>query len=199
MEMTFRWYGQDDPVKIEYIRQIPGMKGIVTAIYDIPVGEVWPLERILELTKTTKDGTNFYNLGEAAKEIGAVNTIVNTNGKLKGFNTDFYGFLYSVQSHNVSFEGKLIAREKIRTKKKVIKAIVEKMEQFADDGFDYAEKCFISNSACLEDAAAVAALIEERFPKLKGKVLINSIGTTIGSHTGPGTVALFFWGAERED
>ena len=49
MEMTFRWYGQDDPVKIEYIRQIPGMKGIVTAIYDIPVGEVWPLEKIMEL------------------------------------------------------------------------------------------------------------------------------------------------------
>ncbi|CEN75196.1 mannonate dehydratase [[Clostridium] sordellii] len=55
MEMTFRWYGKDDPVKIEYIRQIPGMKGIVTAIYDIPVGEVWPLEKILELKKTVKD------------------------------------------------------------------------------------------------------------------------------------------------
>ena len=51
MEMTFRWYGKDDPVKLEYIKQIPGMKGIVTAIYDIPVGEVWPLERILELKK----------------------------------------------------------------------------------------------------------------------------------------------------
>lgn len=49
MQMTFRWYGQDDPVKIEYIRQIPGMKGIVTAIYDIPVGEVWPLDKIMEL------------------------------------------------------------------------------------------------------------------------------------------------------
>ena len=51
MEMTFRWYGKDDPVKIEYIRQIPGMRGIVTAIYDIPVGEAWPLEKILELKK----------------------------------------------------------------------------------------------------------------------------------------------------
>ena len=100
---------------------------------------------------------------------------------------------------NVSHEGKLIPREKIRTKKKVIKAIVEKMEQYADNGLDYADKCFISNSACIEDAAAVAALVEEKFPKLKGKVLINSIGTTIGSHTGPGTVALFFWGQERED
>ena len=55
MKMTFRWYGQDDPVKIEYIRQIPGMKGIVTAIYDIPVGEVWPLDRILELKKTVEE------------------------------------------------------------------------------------------------------------------------------------------------
>lgn len=100
---------------------------------------------------------------------------------------------------NVSNEGKLIPREKIRTKKKVIKAIVEKMEQFAEGGLDYADKCYISNSACLEDAAAVAALVEERFPKLKGRVLINSIGTTIGSHTGPGTVALFFWGQERVD
>ena len=35
--------------------------------------------------------------------------------------------------------------------------------------------------------------------KLDGKVLINNIGTTIGSHTGPGTVALFFWGDERVD
>lgn len=55
MEMTFRWYGQDDPVKIEYIKQIPGMKGIVTAIYDIPVGETWPLDKILELKKTVED------------------------------------------------------------------------------------------------------------------------------------------------
>jgi mannonate dehydratase len=55
MEMTFRWYGQDDPVKIEYIRQIPGMKGIVTAIYDIPVGEAWSLEKILELKKSVEN------------------------------------------------------------------------------------------------------------------------------------------------
>ncbi|MEG1311412.1 MAG: mannonate dehydratase [Romboutsia sp.] len=55
MEMTFRWYGKDDPVKIEYIRQIPGMKGIVTAIYDIPVGDTWPLDKILDLKKSVED------------------------------------------------------------------------------------------------------------------------------------------------
>ncbi len=100
---------------------------------------------------------------------------------------------------NVDYEGKLIPREKIRTKKKVIKQIVEKMKENAEDGLDYSGKCFISQSACIEDAKEVAALIESEFKKLNGKVLINYIGTTIGSHTGPGTVALFFWGKERVD
>ena len=100
---------------------------------------------------------------------------------------------------NVSNEGKLIPREKIRTKKKVIARIVEVMEQHARDGLDYNGKCFISHSACYDDAKAVAEQVESKFPKLNGKVLINSIGTTIGSHTGPGTVALFFWGDKRED
>ena len=94
-------------------------------------------------------------------------------------------------------QGKLVARQKVRTKKKVIRAIVDKMEENAEGGADYSGKCFISNSACMEDAMEVAKLIEERFPKLKGKVEIFSIGTTIGSHTGPGTVAVFFWGSER--
>lgn len=99
---------------------------------------------------------------------------------------------------NVNDEGKLIPRFKIRTKKKVIEAIVSKMETYAKDGLDYSGKCYISNSACIEDAKAVAELVEKKFPKLNGKVEINSIGTTIGSHTGPGTVALFFWGSKRE-
>lgn len=49
MKMTFRWYGADDPVSLAHIRQIPGMTGVVSAIYDIPVGEVWPLARIQAL------------------------------------------------------------------------------------------------------------------------------------------------------
>ena len=75
----------------------------------------------------------------------------------------------------------------------------DKMEACARDGLDYDGKCYISQSACYEDARQVADLVEERFKKLNGPVEINSIGTTIGAHTGPGTVALFFWGAERKD
>ena len=50
MKMTMRWYGkQDDPVKIDYIRQVPGMTGIVGSLFDVPVGEVWPEDKILAL------------------------------------------------------------------------------------------------------------------------------------------------------
>lgn len=99
---------------------------------------------------------------------------------------------------NMDNEGRLIPRAKIRSKRKVIQEIVKRMEENADDGLDYSGKCYISQSACVEDAKEVARLVEERFPKLCGKVEINYVGTTIGSHTGPGTVALFFWGKKRE-
>ena len=98
---------------------------------------------------------------------------------------------------DVDLAGHLIPREKIRSKKKVIKRIVEQMEATVRDGHDYDGRVFISQSACYEDAKAVADLVERAFPKMKGKVEIFSIGTTIGAHTGPGTVALFFWGTER--
>ncbi len=98
----------------------------------------------------------------------------------------------------VDKEGKLIPHSKIRTKKRVITAIVDKMAEYAEGGTDYSGKCFISNAFCYDDAKAVADLIRERFPNVK-EVLINDIGTTIGSHTGPGTVALFFMGKHRDE
>ncbi len=104
----------------------------------------------------------------------------------------FGGLLDICPLLNVDPAGKLTAREKIRTKKRVIRETVKKMEQFAENGRAYDGKCYISQSACYEDARAVADLIEERFPNLKGKVEINWVGNLIGSHTGPGTVALFF-------
>lgn len=130
----------------------------------------------------TSDLTFFIKGGRVTKTAGFIGSVLNICPLL-----------------NVDYEGKLIPRAKIRTKKKVIQAIVDRMEECAEDGLDYSGKCYISQSACYEDARAVADLIEQRFPKLNGKVEINHIGTTIGSHTGPGTVALFFWGKKRED
>ena len=47
--MTFRWYGATDAVTLQYIRQIPGMEGIVAALYDLPPGTLWPRERLEKL------------------------------------------------------------------------------------------------------------------------------------------------------
>ena len=49
MKMSFRWYGDGDPVRLSYIRQIPGIHGIVSAVYDVPVGQTWPVENIKAL------------------------------------------------------------------------------------------------------------------------------------------------------
>lgn len=60
MKMTFRWYGDPDPVTLKEIRQIPKMQGIVSAIYDVPVGEVWPEEKIVALKeKIEQAGLSF--------------------------------------------------------------------------------------------------------------------------------------------
>lgn len=144
----------------------------------------WIEEHKLELHHWffTSDLTFFIKGGRVSKTAGVFGTLLSICPLL-----------------NVDYEGKLIPRAKIRTKKKVIAAAVDKMEEFAKDGLKYSGKCYISNSACYDDAKAVADLVESRFPDLNGKVLINDIGTTIGSHTGPGTVALFFWGTRRED
>ena len=100
---------------------------------------------------------------------------------------------------NMDTPGHLIPREKVRTKRKVKQTIVERMLQHAENGADYSGKCYISHSDCPNDARDVAEFVEKAFPALKGKIEIYTIGTTIGSHTGIGTVALFFKGDLRAD
>lgn len=144
----------------------------------------WAQEHRLNLQHWffTSDLTYLIRGGRVSKAAGIVGSVLNICPLL-----------------NVDYQGRLINRAKIRTKRKVIQAVVEKMKEHAQDGADYSGKCYISQSACMEDARAVADLVEAAFPGMQGKVLINDIGTTIGSHTGPGTVALFFWGDERVD
>lgn len=143
----------------------------------------WTLENRLKVQSWffSTDLTFFVKGGRISKTSGFVGNMLNICPLL-----------------NIDREGKLIPRYKIRTKRKVIEAIVEQMKKYAENGTDYSKKCYISQSACLADAQAVAGLIENSFPHLQGSVEINNVGTTIGSHTGPGTVALFFWGDERE-
>lgn len=99
---------------------------------------------------------------------------------------------------NVDYKGHLIPREKIRTKNKAIQEIVKKMEENVQNGYNYDGDVFISHSNCLQDAQEIAKLVESKFTKINGgKVQIFDIGTTIGSHTGPNTCALYFFGSKR--
>ena len=100
---------------------------------------------------------------------------------------------------NVSYEGKLIPRKKIIGKKRAIDEVINQMVQNADNGLDYDEDCYICNSECINDAKVLKEKIENKFHNLKGKVKIYNIGTTIGSHSGPGTAAIFFFGKKRID
>lgn len=98
----------------------------------------------------------------------------------------------------VDANGKLVPKTKSRGKQNAIKEVLSRMLENADNGDKYSGKCFISHSACIDDATAVADLISGSFSKMDKNPEIYNIGTTIGSHTGPGTVAVFFWGRKRE-
>ena len=126
------------------------------------------------------DLTSYYRGGRISRTSAAVGTILGICPLM-----------------NVNDEGKLIPRRNIRSKKRVISEIVKMMAAHVENGANYTGKCMLSQSACLEDAEAVARKVEEICPNLKGKIVINNIGAVIGSHTGPGTVALFFMGDER--
>ena len=145
---------------------------------------VWTEEHKLELHHWffTTDLTYLIRGGRVSKAAGVVGGLLNICPLL-----------------NVDLLGRLISRAKLRGKSKVIQAMWQKMQEHAVDGLNYSGKCYMSNSDCPEDAKAVSDLIEAGMPNLDGKVEHYSVGTTIGAHTGPGTVALFFWGDKRAD
>lgn len=97
----------------------------------------------------------------------------------------------------VDANGHLTVFEKVRTKKRVFQRVVDKMKQHAAQSTDYSGRCIISHSACYEDAVTLKNLIEASFPKMDGEVRITDVGAVIGSHTGAGTAAVFFWGDKR--
>lgn len=120
-------------------------------------------------------------------------------GRISAASAAIGSLLHICPLMNMTFDGKLMPRKKIRGKKNVMAEIVQMMENYAEDRLNYNGKCFISHSNCFDDARKAADLIEAKFPHMEGKVMINSIGAVIGSHTGPGTVALFFVGDQRAD
>lgn len=94
--------------------------------------------------------------------------------------------------------GRIIAYDKVRGKKNAVQRTLDTMLEHVQNGADYDGKCFLCHSECADDAQQLIEAVEARFPRLKGKVRLFDIGTIIGSHSGPGTVAVFFLGDERQ-
>ena len=108
----------------------------------------------------------------------------------------FFGTLVNIKPVlHVDDEGHLIAREKVRGRKSALKALVDHMEKLAVNPAE--QTVFISHGDCMEDAKFVAAQITSRLGTPPESIHISDIGPVIGSHSGPGTVALFFLGTDR--
>lgn len=93
--------------------------------------------------------------------------------------------------------GAIKAYGKVRGKKKAVETTIEAMAKHAQGGENYDKRCYVCHSQCPEDAQMLIDGLEVRFPRIKGKIRLCDIGTIIGSHSGPGTVAVFFYGDER--
>ncbi len=96
---------------------------------------------------------------------------------------------------HVNEEGKLVPIAKVRGRKASVQALVQKMEENIGSFRQQKQTIFISHGDCLEDAKALAQMVKEKFGY--DDFLINNVGPTIGSHSGPGTLALFFLGEKR--
>lgn len=115
--------------------------------------------------------------GRISKATAAIGTIINIKPVLY-----------------VDNEGHLINGSKVRGRKASLKALVDNMGTHLTDEFKN-EVCFIGHADCLDDAEYVAKMVKERFGIQK--FVINYLCPTIGAHTGPGCVALFYLGKER--
>lgn len=138
----------------------------------------WVEEHKLHLCHnfTVDDLFHLHRGGRVSKATAVVGTMINIKPIL-----------------HVDNEGHLVAVGKVRGRKKSLTALVDRMgEQM--QGFDNPE-VFISHGDCLEDAEYVKKLVQERFGV--EKFVINHVGPTIGAHSGPGTIALFFMGNPR--
>lgn len=118
-------------------------------------------------------------------------------GRISKTAANIGGMLHISPIIEVDDEGKMIVTGKIRTRKKLLNALVDKMENNAINGLDYDDDVFIAQADNIELANQLKDLIEQRFPYLNHKIRIANIGPTIGSHIGPGGIGLFYWGEVR--
>lgn len=93
--------------------------------------------------------------------------------------------------------GELVVRDKIRTKKKAMKALIEIIKKDRIEDFDNGDEIYVIHTHSYEDALELEKMLRKKLSNFDGEIKIAEIGTTIGSHLGPGSVGLAFWSKTR--
>ncbi|MDY3730212.1 MAG: DegV family protein [Candidatus Choladocola sp.] len=127
---------------------------------------------------TVDDLFHLYRGGRVSKAAAVLGTMINLKPVL-----------------HVDDEGHLIPLSKVRGRKKSLNALVDGMEKQMGSFREKNDIIFLSHGDCYEDALYVQEQIKKRFGI--EKFMISPVGPTIGAHSGPGTVALFFMGEAR--
>ena len=161
------------------------------------------MTKLSELKKDGMDIESLYQWVEDNKR-HVINYTSNENleyvargGRISKTAANIGGLLHICPVIEVDNNGYMVVTDKIRTKKKLLKTLIKKMEENALYGSSYTEKLYISHADNIDLATEAKELIEEALPNIDGGVKLFNIGPTIGSHIGPGTIAIFYWGNER--
>lgn len=147
---------------------------------DLEANAQWLEDNKLHLCHqfTVDDLNHLYRGGRVSKATAVMGTLINIKPVL-----------------HVDNEGHLIATGKTRGRKKSLKNLVDNMEALMGSYKDQNDVVFISHGDALEDAQSVADMVKERFGI--ENIMINLVSPTIGAHSGPGTIALFFMAEKR--
>lgn len=140
----------------------------------------WLEDNVLHLCHlfTVDDLNHLYRGGRISKTTAVLGTMINVKPVL-----------------HVDDEGKLVAIGKVRGRKKALSNLVERMAEQIKGYEAQNDIVFISHGDCKEDAEFVASMVQERFGI--HSFMIDQVSPTIGAHSGPGTIALFFLGSVR--
>lgn len=159
--------------------------------------------KLAQLKKEGMDIDSLYNWAEDNKR-HIISYTSNENleyvargGRISKTAASIGGMLHISPLIEVDNTGHMIVTSKIRTRKKLLKTIVDKMEVNAIDGLEYNDQIYISHADNIEIVEEIIELIKYRFKNLDQEIKVTNIGPTIGSHIGPGTLAVFYWGEER--